>query len=492
MKYLFNLFVTVFFILLISVIHPVYSGGEDIPLKNHPPTDLIDDWQLTMQLWTFNQLSFFAAVDSSADLGVTWIEAYPGQKLYADDDEVVFDHNLSAEHRNIIKAKLRQKGMRLINYGVVDLPGDSIECRKIFDFAKDMGVKTLVAEPEMKYLGMIDHLCQEYDINVAIHNHPKPSRYWNPDTVLKACEGRSRYIGACVDLGHWIRSGVNTFPEIQKIGKRLTTVHMKDVADYKNPKASDVIFGKGLAEIDKVIEEFRNSKFKGTLVIEYERQTKQLMKDLRQNISAYFMIASAIRKPDWYLLLGDNLDTAVMNKDSWEMKDGHLTAKGGGDLWTKEVFGNFILDLEFKLAPGTNSGIFVRTGSIEEWLNTAIEVQILDSYGKEVPDRQDCGAIFDCLAPVKNMVLEAGEWNRYTITCSGNKIYVVLNGTQVIDMDLDKWTEAGKNPDGTNNKFTTAYKDMSRVGHIGFQYHGHPVWFRNIRIRPLELTATGR
>jgi hypothetical protein len=78
------------------------------------------------------------------------------------------------------------------------------------------------------------------------------------------------------------------------------------------------------------------------------------------------------------------------------------------------------------------------------------------------------------------------EWNRYTITCKENKIYVVMNGEQVIDMDLGLWTEPHKNPDGSNNKFDTAYKDMPREGHIGFQYHGDPIWFRNIKIKQLD------
>ena len=64
-------------------------------------------------------------------------------------------------------------------------------------------------------------------------------------------------------------------------------------------------------------------------------------------------------------------------------------------------------------------------------------------------------------------------------------IYVILNGEQVLNMNLDLWTEAGKNPDGTRNKFKTAYKDMARSGHIGLQYHGHPVWFRNMKVKEL-------
>lgn len=109
-------------------------------------------------------------------------------------------------------------------------------------------------------------------------------------------------------------------------------------------------------------------------------------------------------------------------------------------------------------------------------------MQVLDSYGKKEVGREDCGAIFDYLAPSMNAVKAPGEWNRYTITCRGKAITVLLNGHQIISMDLNRWKEAHKNPDGTPNKFNNAYKDMPRSGNIGLQYHGHPVWYRNLRI----------
>jgi hypothetical protein len=112
-------------------------------------------------------------------------------------------------------------------------------------------------------------------------------------------------------------------------------------------------------------------------------------------------------------------------------------------------------------------------------------VQVLDSHGKPKPDKHDCGAIYDCLAPSKNAVKPAGEWNSLRLTCRGPRIEVVLNGAPIINMDLDQWTAAHKNPDGTENKFSTAYKNMPRRGRIGFQDHGKPVWYRNIRIKPL-------
>ena len=128
--------------------------------------------------------------------------------------------------------------------------------------------------------------------------------------------------------------------------------------------------------------------------------------------------------------------------------------------------------------------MFLRCASIEDWLNTAIEVQIAQQ--KQSKPAEDCGGLFDVQAPAKNLVKKAGEWNHYTILAKGSQIVVVLNGTQVVNADLDKWTEAGKNPDGAKNKFKYAYKDMARVGHLGLQYHGTPISFRNLKVKALS------
>ena len=185
----------------------------------------------------------------------------------------------------------------------------------------------------------------------------------------------------------------------------------------------------------------------------------------------------------WGNLFREDLSNAVFKTGSWEVTDGMLTRKGGGDIWTKEKYGDFILDLEFKVTRGANSGVFLRSGDINNFLHTTIEVQVHDTTDGGLHGQ--CGAVYDCLSPSKNIVKKTGEWNHYTITCKANKIYVVLNGEQIIDMDLNDWTEAHKNPDGTPNKFNTAYKDMPRVGNIGFQDHGDQVWFRNIKIKKL-------
>ena len=191
----------------------------------------------------------------------------------------------------------------------------------------------------------------------------------------------------------------------------------------------------------------------------------------------------------WKVLFdGTSLDAFKVKPGGWIIdQDGSLARQPrGGYVWTRERFGDFVLDLDFKVSKGCNSGIFIRTSNLRNVVQTGIEIQVLDSFGRKGLGKGDCGAVYNCLGPSKNACKKPGEWSHITITCKDNLITVVLNGEQIIDMDLDKWTEARKNPDGSKNKFRTALKDFKREGHIGFQDHGKPVWYRNIKIKVLE------
>jgi hypothetical protein len=178
-------------------------------------------------------------------------------------------------------------------------------------------------------------------------------------------------------------------------------------------------------------------------------------------------------------------------KGAWVVEDGCLARKGGADLWTVDQYGDFILDLEYRIAPGCNSGVLFRLAkpsnpAAEWWEEGVMEMQILDTPGVAKPTMHDGGALYDMMPPSVNAMLKAGEWNHATITAKGSKITFVLNGRKVIDADLDRWTEAHKNPDGTPNKYSKPFKDSPRRGYIFLQDHGAPVWFRNITIKKLD------
>jgi len=202
------------------------------------------------------------------------------------------------------------------------------------------------------------------------------------------------------------------------------------------------------------------------------------------------MLTEKEKKEGWVSLFDGKTLTgwaATGNPKGWTVDDGCIfcAAQGGGYLYTLEQFENFILSVDFKIEKNVNSGIFVRWSNLKDPVHTGIEIQILDSYGKGEPGKHHCGAIYDMVAPSKDACKPAGEWNNTTITANHKMISVEHNGEKIAKMDINKWSEPGKNPDGTKNKFKYAWKDMPTKGHIGLQDHGGRIWFRDIKIRTL-------
>jgi sugar phosphate isomerase/epimerase len=447
-----------------------------------------EKWRLGPQAYSFNRFTFAEAVAKAKQLNLKYMEIYPGQKLSAEMPDVSVSHTMTAEQRKALKKLVADAGITLTNYGVVSLPNNEAECRKVFDFAKEMGLENIVSEPPEDAFDMIDKLCQEYKIGVAIHNHPNPSHYWNYETVLKVCEGRSHWIGACADTGHWTRSNIDPLVAIKALGKRgrIRSLHFKDLNKF-GPDAHDVPWGTGVSKVHDILAELAREGFEGPFSIEYEYHWDNSVPEIKQCVEWFKKTAAELDNTPYQDVFKRDLSNAIMPPHGWSYDADGVLAPGGsghGDIWTKERYGNFILELDFKVPEKGNSGVFIRTGSIDNWINTAIEVQV-HATGDGTRHGQ-CGAIYDCLSPSKDANKGPNEWNHYVITCLDNKIYVNLNGEDIIDMDLDQWTEAHKNPDGTPNKFTTAYKDMPREGHLGFQYHGNPVWFKNLIIKPLD------
>jgi hypothetical protein len=346
-----------------------------------------------------------------------------------------------------------------------------------------MGIETIISEPEFDQFDLLDKLCQEYKIKLGIHNHPKPSRYWDPATVVKMCEDRSKWIGACTDVGHWVRSGLDPVECLKMLEGRIVDVHMKEVS--KENLYYDVIWGQGRSNAKRVLEELHRQRYKGTFAVEYEAEWNNNVPHIRKSVAYFNSIASELNPTGWKPLLMSDLSNMDASGNNWTFKDGELTLmpkKDNSDLWTKATYGDFILDLEFKLEKGTNSGIFIRSKD-HNWLPW-VEVQVADTHGQPI-SKHICGGIYDIKEPMVNAVKPAGQWNRLTIAARDSKICAVMNDQPILDVNLDNWTEPHKNPDGTDNKFNIAYKDLPREGLIGFQDHGNKVWYRNIRIKKL-------
>ncbi len=197
-------------------------------------------------------------------------------------------------------------------------------------------------------------------------------------------------------------------------------------------------------------------------------------------------LVRAQEESEWITLFDGSDLAAWQNRDGgppgagWVIEDDVVTRKEGtGYLWTKEQFGDFVLELEYKTQG--NSGVFFRTGNLRDHVQTGLEMQVHRPVDE--PNRQSVGGIYDALAPSKNAATEG--WNTVVLKAKGSRITIDLNGERIIDADLDDWTEPRRNPDGSNNKYRMALKDFPREGYIGLQDHGDVVSYRNIRIRRL-------
>ena len=169
----------------------------------------------------------------------------------------------------------------------------------------------------------------------------------------------------------------------------------------------------------------------------------------------------------------------------WVLKKGILSISEtpGGIIWSKRKFGDFTISLEYKTSTKANSGLFFRTDP-KNAVQGGFEIQIASPglyKGKHI-----VGSLYDAKEPMVAAGKPDGEWNVMELTCKGPKMKAKVNGKQVIVVNIDEWKEPNKNPDGSKNKFKTALKDLPRSGHFGLQYHGQPVWFRNITITPLK------
>jgi photosystem II stability/assembly factor-like uncharacterized protein len=195
----------------------------------------------------------------------------------------------------------------------------------------------------------------------------------------------------------------------------------------------------------------------------------------------------------WKPLFDATLTNATFPKGIWEFTPaGELTATEDQCIFSREKYRNFVLDLEFKTAEGTNSGVIVHCSNTDNWIPNSVEIQIADDYSEEwrkADPTWQCGAIFGHLASAKKAVKQPGEWNHYTITCINRQIWVVLNGEPVNHMDMGLWLSGSRNPDGTSipSWLSKPFATLPLDGHIGLQgkHAGAPIWFRNMRIKAL-------
>ena len=263
--------------------------------QNQSPAEQLG-WTLAVHSYTFQKFSIFEAIDKTAAVGVKHMSISGSVNLPDADGKFTKSSTVRMTTNQVadITARMKAKGFSpvFVNMGVVKPGINEAESRKIFEGAKRLGITVLVAEPEthekMEELGpvmdVVEKLAKEYNIKVAIHNHPGPKNfYWNPDTVAAAVKGRSELLGACADVGHWVRSGLDPVECLKKLEGRVITLHFKDLNVAGN-KAHDVPWGTGISNAKGMLAELQRQKFKGAICVEYENNWENSSPEIAQSV----------------------------------------------------------------------------------------------------------------------------------------------------------------------------------------------------------------
>ncbi len=252
-------------------------------------------WRLGIEAYTFHKYTLFDAIDRTARLGLPFMGGLSFQKVSKEIDRN-FDPELTDNELKQIRLKLDAAGVRLLTYYFHDIPGDEAGCRKVFEFARKIGIETFMSEPAGEALDTIENFCDEYDIKVALHNHDKKASplYWHPEGILKACRGRSKRIGACADLGYWMRSGIDPIEAVNMLKDRLITVQMHDLHEL-SPEGHDVPWGTGAGNSEKFIKEVHRLGIKPTMFgLEYSYNWYESMPDVTRCIEFFNKVSTQL------------------------------------------------------------------------------------------------------------------------------------------------------------------------------------------------------
>jgi sugar phosphate isomerase/epimerase len=198
-------------------------------------------WQLACQGSTFHDRSAFDMLDLLHSLGFHHVELSPQQAPTADLDALA--------------AKLKSVHLDIVSYGVVEFTNDPTEARKVFDLAKKLKAKNIVASPPPDALPMLDGLADQYQIKVAIVNSPKPGPYWDCGAMLQALNGRSERIGVCADITNWRRSGLDPMQCLAKLAGHVIECHLTDVTTDD-------------ADMNSALDWFKQQNFRGIFAVE--------------------------------------------------------------------------------------------------------------------------------------------------------------------------------------------------------------------------------
>jgi sugar phosphate isomerase/epimerase len=225
---------------------------------------------LAMQTYTLRKFNFDELIEITRETGFDEVEIAGGNTWSWTNDNRR-SVTLNADERKQVRSLLEENGVRAISLG------GSQGTPQDFEFAKEFGLQFLQGEPPVEKLVEVSKRAEEYGIRFALHNHAKPTRYWDYQETLKRVQDCSPALGICPDTGHFIRSGFDPLEVVRAFKGRMVSVHLKDL-DGTNPesdpeiqqKLRDVAWGTGKGQAEAVLKELMEQNFTGPVILEYD------------------------------------------------------------------------------------------------------------------------------------------------------------------------------------------------------------------------------
>jgi inosose dehydratase len=248
-------------------------GCTAVAASLRPAVAAADDLRLGIQMYSLRGYKVDEALQHARDLGFRFIEFYSG----------MFPLDSTPEQIAALKKKVADLGLTISAHGVNGFGGDAAANRRVFEFARAAGVPIITADPSPESFASLDELVKEFNIRIAIHNHGPKHRYNKVVDVLRAIEKHDERIGACADLGHFIRSGEKPVEVIRLLKGRLYGIHLKDFKEMQD-KTTGVILGKGHLDVPGVFAALEQVGFPadGALSLEYEEHPENPLADIRE------------------------------------------------------------------------------------------------------------------------------------------------------------------------------------------------------------------
>jgi sugar phosphate isomerase/epimerase len=240
--------------------------------------------------YSFRTVTAFEAIEKTKACGGDVIEFFLWQKLSPESPDVILNQDLSDANLAALKSKLQAAGVKAVsayfnNSVFQDKDKAEANVRKLFVFARKLGLRGLTGEPAADQLDLVEKMVKEYDIQFCFHNHPKdpakPSyRNWDPEYLITLMEKRDPRMGFSLDTGHLSRSGVDPVATVKLLKGRILSVHLKDVKEAKK-ESTDLLYGQGISHIAGVLAELKAQGFSGHAAVEYENITDYLLDDVK-------------------------------------------------------------------------------------------------------------------------------------------------------------------------------------------------------------------